>query len=95
MKKSLLIILLSAGLFVLDSCGPSEIIVSNRPGRPYYSRPYSPGQGYIWIEGDWVIRGGRYEWNEGRWARSRNRLWIAGEWEPRDGGWRWRKGYWR
>jgi len=95
MKKNFLMILALSGLFLFQSCGPSEITVSTRPDRPIYTRPYSPGPGYVWIEGDWVIRNGRYQWREGHWARSRNRVYIIGDWESRNGGWYWRRGYWR
>jgi hypothetical protein len=94
MKKIFLIGLLVITSFVFYSCGPSEITVSSRPDRPYYDRPVSPGSSYVWIEGDWVARGGRYRWREGHWARS-TRVWVSGGWESRGNGWYWRRGHWQ
>jgi hypothetical protein len=97
MKKILLACFVTGTLSVFSSCGPTQLTVSNRPDRPYYSRPASPGPGYVWVEGDWVVRNGRYQWREGRWMknRNRNRVYISGSWESRPGGYYWRRGYWR
>jgi hypothetical protein len=99
MKKFRLIHVAVAGLIALSSLtacsGGSQFTVSTRPETPYYARPMSPGSGYVWIDGDWVVRGGRYQWREGRWARSRNRTWVGGNWDQRNGGWYWRRGYYR
>jgi len=43
--------------------------VASRPADIIYTRLPAPGEGYIWINGDWYWNGGRYEWREGRWAR--------------------------
>ncbi len=95
MKKKLLLGLTISGLIIFSSCGPSSITVSSRPERPYYMRPASPGVGYVWMDGNWVARGGHYRWHEGHWARTRNRAWISGSWESRPSGWYWRRGHWR
>ena len=94
MKKIFFIGLLIIIGFVLYSCGPAEITVSSRPERPYYMRPSSPGPAYVWIEGDWVARGGRYYWREGHWAHTR-RVWVTGAWESRGNGWYLRRGHWQ
>lgn len=87
-----------AGLFTITtiiSCsGGSELVVSSRYDRPYYNRPMAR-PGYVWIEGDWIARGGRYYWREGHWARRNNRVWIQGDWQPRGNGYYWRRGHWR
>jgi hypothetical protein len=95
MKKNLFLGLAVSGLLFFSSCGPGEITVSSRPDAPYYVRPSSPGPGYVWIEGDWVARSGRYHWREGYWRRAGNRVWITGSWESGPHGWYWRRGYWR
>ena len=95
MKKILFICLLIITTFIIYSCGPAEITVTNRPDPPYYVRPISPGPTYVWIEGDWVVRGGQYHWREGRWLRVRNRAWVPGGWHARGSGWYWRRGHWR
>lgn len=96
MKKNLFMgLAFTLSLFVMSSCGPSELTVSSRPTSPYYERPVSPGVGYVWIDGDWYPRGGRYYWREGHWSRPTTRVWIGGNWESRNGGYYWRRGYWR
>jgi len=96
MKKNLFMgFAFSAALFFFSSCGPSELTVSTRPEPPYYARPYSPGPGYVWVEGDWVVRNGRYHYREGHWARPGTRVWVNGTWVPRGGGYYWKRGYWR
>ncbi|MFI5129467.1 MAG: YXWGXW repeat-containing protein [Chitinophagales bacterium] len=94
MKKGLFLGLVLSGLLIFSSCGPSEVMVSSRPEPPYYSRPMSPGPGYVWINGDWYARSGRYHWREGYWRRSGNRVWISGNWQSRPNGYYWRRGYW-
>jgi YXWGXW repeat-containing protein len=46
-----------------------------------------PGHGYVWLNGYWIFRQGRYEWISGRWAlppRGRH-VWVAPRWERRGG----------
>ena len=70
--------------------------VTARPDPPIYNRPVSPGGNYVWIDGDWYYRGGRYNWREGYWAQPRgSRVWISGSWEQRNNGWYWRRGRWQ
>lgn len=94
MKKIFLAGLIVASVITIESCGPSSLTISARPERPYYARPIAPGPDYVWIEGDWRIRNGRYYWSNGHWARSGRRIWIEGSWEPRNNGWYWRRGHW-
>lgn len=70
MKKMLFICMLIPTIFIFYSCGPSEIIVTTRPTPPVFVRPVPPASSYVWIEGNWVVRGGRYHWREGRWVRT-------------------------
>ncbi len=88
-------LIVSAMIFFSSCSGSSELVVSSRPEAPYYSRPVSPGAGWVWIDGDWRVRNGRYYWREGHWARPGTRVWISGSWEPRNGGYYWRRGHWR
>ena len=74
----------------------AEGYVSERPGDVTYERPAAPGDGYVWISGDWVWEGGNYRWHQGRWdRRQEGRAWIDGSWEHRHHGWRWHHGYWQ
>jgi hypothetical protein len=92
MKKWLLIT--SAGLLsALTACGPA--VVTTRPPDVVYSRPVSPGPGYVWITGDWVWVNGNYRWREGHWAHRRpGYAWHEGYWERHGKGWKWRRGHW-
>ncbi len=52
--------------------------------------------GFVWIEGRWNHRGGRYEWYDGRWERERvGHRWEQGRWERRGRGHVWIEGGWR
>ena len=96
MKRGLFLGLALSGILIFSACGPSEVTVKSRPERPYYSysRPVAPGPGYVWIDGDWYARGGRYHWREGYWRPRGNRVWISGNWQSRPNGYYWRRGYW-
>ena len=42
--------------------------------------------GFVWIEGEWDWRGGKYEWVAGHWERERaGKRWRQSRWELRDG----------
>jgi hypothetical protein len=69
--------------------------VTDQPADVVYTRPASPGEGYVWIDGDWYWGGGSYQWRAGRWDRPRNgRRWVGGNWEHSGRGYRWRQGHW-
>jgi hypothetical protein len=62
---------------------PRTVVVETRPG-------------FVWIEGRWAHRGGRYVWLDGRWERERaGRYWEQGRWERRGRGHVWIDGGWR
>lgn len=87
---------------ILAACGEgygyNYGYVGYGPPAPRY-RVYgvAPGPGYVWMDGHWGYRGGRYEWDEGRWARPpRGRHhWERGEWRHEGRGWRYHDGRWR
>jgi WXXGXW repeat (2 copies) len=56
-----------------------------------------PGAGYVWTNGFYRWRGGRYVWMPGTWMRPpyRGAVWIQPRWVPGGGGWVFHKGYWR
>jgi hypothetical protein len=94
MKRICLAAFFAASILAISSC-EGTYTVATQPSRPMYSRPPSPGMGYIWIEGDWRYEGNNYVWHEGRWARERsNRHYRPGSWEQRNNGWYWRRGRW-
>lgn len=78
------------------SCGPTSVVVTDRPAPPVIVRPAPPRPGYVWVEGEWVPRGGHYVWQNGYWTKPHGqRNWQSGHWERTHGGWYWQKGYWR
>lgn len=96
MKKNIFIALAIVCSLSLVSCGGSRVMVTERPSAPYSQRPYSPGPNYLWVEGDWRIRNGRYVYQQGYWAPLRgNRRWENGHWQQNNRGWKWQHGYWR
>ena len=61
---------------------PRTVVVETRPG-------------FVWIEGRWNYRGGRYVWNDGRWEHERvNHVWVQGRWEQRGRRHVWVDGRW-
>src|SRR5258708_24156093 len=101
LRRALLTGVLLAGGGLAAACG------SQHYGYSYVSPPpapvsmgvvgYAPGPGYGWVSGYWDLRGGRWFWVGGRWARCpRPRaLWVSGYWSPYRHSYRWHRGYWR
>ncbi|HUZ58949.1 MAG TPA: hypothetical protein VMU83_09215 [Hanamia sp.] len=98
MKK---IIFFLSTLFVIllfvSGCGPSAVVVRERPMPTGYSHPLAPGPNYIWVSDEWIVRGGRYEYRKGYWvaARPGHLHYIGGHWQHKRRGWFWVRGYWR
>ena len=92
-----LIIFTGAGT-LLNSCAGGYGYVSSEPYYDYeYARPVSPGEGYIWINGDWLWDNDAHTYvhQRGYWARERhNREYEAGHWDSRPQGKIWIKGRW-
>ena len=48
---------------------PRAVVVETRPG-------------FVFVQGRWFRRGGRWEWSDGHWERERaGQVWVAGRWE--------------
>ena len=58
---------------------------------------YAPGPGYVWCDGYWDLRGGRWFWMNGSWQRPprARAVWVPGYWEPHGRGHRFHSGRWR
>lgn len=51
--------------------------------------------GFVFIQGRWERRGGRWDWRDGYWERQRaNSRWEDGRWERRGRGHVWVEGRW-
>ena len=91
--KNYLLTLSILSCFILTGC--SAGYVSSRPVDVTYSRPISPGPGYVWTEGEWEYTGGNYHWREGSWQHAREgHTWKSGHWENSNKGYKWHKGGW-
>jgi WXXGXW repeat (2 copies) len=91
-------ILLAASALV--ACGPGyAAYVVPAPPAPYVvgAVGYAPGPGYVWVDGFWDLRGGRWAWVNGRWAvpPRGHAVWDRDRWERHGNGWRYHRGHWR
>ena len=93
--------LLMAGALGLASPGcvmhaqmRTATVVDERPPEPRTQKP-APRQGYVWIQGRWVYRGGDWHWQDGRWERERSdHRYEQGRWERRGDRYHWVEGRW-
>ena len=97
MKK---ILLLSGVLLgtVLTGCASAAYVQYGPPPPPRYGlMGYAPGPGYVWTDGYWDLRGGRWFWVGGAWLRPprARAVWVPGAWREDGHRWRFRRGYWR
>jgi len=69
------------------------------PPAPYAVGPvgYAPAPGYVWVDGFWDRRDGRWAWAQGYWARPprQHAHWERPRWERHGNGWRFHQGRWR
>lgn len=87
---------------LLAGCAPHAYVAAYVPGpppSPYVvgAVGYAPGPGYVWADGFWDLRGGRWVWAEGYWARPPHphAYWVPAHWVQRNHGWRRVEGHWR
>jgi hypothetical protein len=94
MKTFLSILVLSISISLI-SCGPTAVVV--KPAPVVKVRPLAPSATHVWVDGNWVWRGGRYVWIDGYWARPKNRYhgYVPGHWKQTRRGYVWVNGYWR
>jgi len=96
MKKLLAVMLFAGGSLFIPSASAGNFSIGVAIGAPpparYYAMPAAPGPGYMWIDGFWYPRGGRYFWRSGYWALPpyAGGYWVA----PRYSGGRYYNGYW-
>src|SRR5665647_100912 len=97
MKKIIgtLVIALIIGVFF--SCnGHYRFLIGQRPEHPSMIMPLSPGDGYVWIGGEWYFNGNSYLWRDGYWTRPRDgERWVPGDWKRSRNEWYYKPGRWR
>jgi hypothetical protein len=95
MKKYVVYITATILVASMASCAPTYV-VRERPAEVVYARPPAPSYDHIWITGDWIWEGGRYQWHEGHWERRREGYrWQEGHWQTAKGGYKWVPGHWQ
>ncbi len=59
-------------------------------------RPVSPGDGMVWIAGNWSHDKGEYEWTSGRWERPavEHMTWSPARWHHSSAGFGFTRGHW-
>jgi hypothetical protein len=82
--------------FLVSCADPSFLTIGTRFDIPLGNHPPRPGDGFLWIEGDWFWNGSTYLWRDGYWSHpSPGYQWRPGEWRDKRGGYYWRPGEWR
>jgi hypothetical protein len=102
MKRYLPAIVVFGGLSLLAATGCGSYgggyYATVPPPAPRYGvLGYAPAPGYVWTDGFYSFRGGRYNWVPGRWMRPpRPRAqWVPGQWNRHNRGYRFQRGHWR
>ncbi|HRH61028.1 MAG TPA: hypothetical protein PL045_10690 [Chitinophagaceae bacterium] len=93
MKKMFIVVVLFIAIAGAESCRTTVVA---RPADPVVVRPPQPRPDYIWVGGEWIIVGGKYQYRQGYWAAPRGRrVWVSGHWVSRGKGYYWVHGHWR
>jgi hypothetical protein len=66
------------------------------PPLRYEVRPAPPGPDFVWVNGYWAWRDGRYVWIPGHWDRPpyAGAYWVHPHYDRYERGWVYRDGYW-
>ena len=97
-KKSILLCFLLTSIGLMTACAERRYEVPGPPPPPRAGMMgYAPGPGFVWCDGYWDLRGGRWFWVNGRWDRPprARAMWVPGRWEPRGHGYKFYRGRWR
>ena len=91
------VVLLFTFIISVSAAANAQFIVKIRPNAPVIVRGLSPSPRHSWVEGEWIWRGGRYQYVNGYWAMPPRYgvVWIPGHWKNSRRGWVWRPGHWR
>lgn len=60
-------------------------------------RPAPPSPGFVWIQGHWKLRHGKWVWVSGYWVKrpGPKAVWVQGHWKKTPRGLKWIPGHWR
>ncbi|HVV54119.1 MAG TPA: hypothetical protein VHC47_02270 [Mucilaginibacter sp.] len=100
MKKYVKILFLAGALsvFGVTASQAQQVVIRVRPAEPArIAPPPRPSGRHVWVEGEWVVKGGAYVYTPGYWAlppRPRA-IWVRGHWRHTRRGWVWIPGHWR
>ncbi len=92
------IAVLTAIVMSVSFTASAQIYVKIRPKMPVVERPTRHDRGQIWINEEWRVNNGRYEYAGGHWETPprRGAKWVPGHWQRnRRFGERWIPGHWR
>jgi hypothetical protein len=98
-RSRLLFLLIAVLILAVPATSPAAVFVSVSiapPLLPVYAQPVCPGDGYIWIPGNWAYGPGGYYWVPGTWVLAPfvGALWTPGYWAWGGSGYFWNAGYW-
>jgi len=84
------------GCVVRAHVRPAVVVVDEEPPEPQYEAQPAPRAGYVWVQGHWEFRNGRWKWSRGYWKAQRTGyVWVAGHWERRGNRHHWIAGHWQ
>jgi len=84
---------------VVVSNGPADedVVVDEAPPPPEVDvEGDPPGVGFVWVDGEWIRHGGRWEWTHGHWDHPPHAgaRWVRGRWDHGDHGYARVRGHW-
>ncbi|CAH0997940.1 hypothetical protein EMA8858_04075 [Emticicia aquatica] len=95
MKNTFFLISMIGIVLMFNACTP---YVSTRPPDVVTTRPMSPSNSHVWVEGNWVYNRGTHSYtrNNGYWSKpNRGRSYKEGQWRTTRRGNHWVQGRWR
>lgn len=92
--KRIIIIFSLIGFLSFNS--NAQFFVKIKPSTPIIKyKKVKHSKHYIWIDGEWIYRNGRYEYVEGYWcAPRRGYRYVPGYWHKNNNGHSWNAGIW-
>ena len=92
------IAVLTAIIMSVAFTASAQIYVKIRPKLPVVVKTDPPERDRVWIDEEWRVRNGRYEYSGGRWEAPprRDAIWVPGHWKKYGRrGERWIPGHWK